>query len=80
MPILPLDAPGFASELGQTIRRERRRQKLTQEELALLAGVTPRTLGKLEAGHETIRLDSVISVVRALGLRVSITSGAQPEH
>lgn len=72
MPILPLDARAFALELGRTIRSERKRQGLTQQELALLAGVTPRTLGKLEAGKETLRLDTVIPIIRALGLRLSV--------
>lgn len=80
MPILPLDTRAFGLELGQTIRYERKRQGLTQEELALLAGVTPRTLGKLEAGKETLRLDTVIPVIRALGLRISIASSSRPEQ
>jgi len=80
MPILPLDARAFGLELGRTIRYERKRQGLTQEELALLAGVTPRTLGKLEAGKETLRLDTVIPIIRALGLRISIASSSRPEQ
>ncbi|KZL15333.1 anaerobic benzoate catabolism transcriptional regulator [Pseudovibrio axinellae] len=59
--------------LGQVIRRARKQQNLTQEQLAALSGVGPRFLRELEHGKETSRIGLVFAVLSTLGLSVQIT-------
>lgn len=62
----------FARELGEVIRAERKRQRIGQEELALLAGVSRRLVVQIENGKPTARLDSVLRICNALGIRLVI--------
>lgn len=48
--------------------KRRREQKLTQKQLAVLAGVSKPTLNRFERGVTAIRLDSVLNILRVLGL------------
>lgn len=59
-----------ASELGRRIRTLRVTHGLTQEELALLSGVSVRFVGDLERGKPTVRLSGVLAVCHVLGLAV----------
>jgi y4mF family transcriptional regulator len=60
------------SDLGvaHTIRERRRRLRLTQEDLAALSGVATRTVGAIEQGKTTVRLDVLTAVLGALGLQL----------
>jgi y4mF family transcriptional regulator len=49
------------------LRAARRQLGLTQPQLALAAGVGVRFIVDLEAGKPTVRLDSVMRVLNALG-------------
>jgi len=60
------------SQLGRALREERRRQGLTQNDLAARAHVSRGWLVKLEAGHGTAELDTVFRVVSALGLTITL--------
>lgn len=60
--------------LGQLIRAERKRQQLTQEQLAGVAGVGVRFVRELEGGKESCRVGLALTVLDTLGLSVSITS------
>ena len=53
--------------LGEKLRAARKRLGLTQPKLALAAGVGVRFIVDLEAGKPTVRLDSVMRVIEALG-------------
>lgn len=64
----------LASDVAQRVRRERERQGLRQDELALAAGVSPRTVFQIESGKPTSRLDVVAKVLSALGLAVQVVS------
>ncbi|NCC20912.1 MAG: XRE family transcriptional regulator [Alphaproteobacteria bacterium] len=55
---------GFVEE---AVRR-RKEQKLTQEQLAVLAGVSKPTLNSFEQGKTTIKLDSALKILKVLGL------------
>jgi transcriptional regulator with XRE-family HTH domain len=46
----------------------RKEQKLTQESLAVLAGVSKPTLNGFEQGKTTITLESALKILRSLGL------------
>lgn len=59
-------------EAGQRIRTERKKQRLTLNDLCELSGVAYATLNKIEQGHPSARLDSVGNVARALGLKLWI--------
>ena len=54
-------------ELGDALRSSRKQLGLTQPQLALVAGVGVRFIVDLEAGKPTVRLDSVMRVIEALG-------------
>jgi len=57
--------------LGQLIHTERKRQQLTQEQLAAIAGVGVRFVRELESGKETCRLGLVLGILQTLGLSVA---------
>jgi y4mF family transcriptional regulator len=54
-------------ELGDALRSARKQLGLTQPQLALAAGVGVRFIVDLESGKSTVRLDSVLRVIDALG-------------
>jgi HTH-type transcriptional regulator/antitoxin HipB len=58
------------AELGAGIRQRRTELRLTQEDLAAAARVTPRLLGEVERGKTTAQLDGVLRILAALGLDV----------
>ena len=53
--------------MGQALRAARKQLGLTQPQLALAAGVGVRFIVDLEAGKPTVRLESVLRVIDALG-------------
>ena len=64
-----------SSALGAAVRAARRAQGLTQEELALVAGVGRRFVIELEAGKPTAQVGGTLRVVRALGGGVVLPPG-----
>jgi transcriptional regulator with XRE-family HTH domain len=54
-------------EFGQRLKRIRRAQGLTQEQLAEAADLNPRTVQKIEAGQMDILLTTLIRLKTALG-------------
>ncbi len=74
-----MDTIQDSNTLGQLIRKERKNQRLTQEELAALAGVGVRFARALEHGNETCRSGLSVKVVQTLGLSLAIYGrGSQP--
>ncbi len=61
-----------AGELGSHVRERRRKLGIRQEELADLAGVSPRFVHSLEHGKPTMRLDKVLAVLDVLGLELEV--------
>ncbi|WP_445369281.1 helix-turn-helix transcriptional regulator [Methylomonas sp. BW4-1] len=59
-------------QLGQALRSARKQLGLTQSELALAAGVGVRFIVDLEAGKPTLRLETVMRVIEALGGQVML--------
>ena len=59
---------------GALVRTERKVQKLTQEQLAGLAGVGVRFVRELEAGKESCQLGRALQVAQTLGLVVSLST------
>lgn len=54
-------------QLGQALRTARKQLGLTQPQLALAAGVGVRFIVDLEAGKPTLRLETLLRVIEALG-------------
>jgi HTH-type transcriptional regulator / antitoxin HipB len=54
--------------LAELIVQTRKRAKLTQEELAALAGVGKTVVWDLEHGKQTIRLETLTKVLAALNI------------
>ncbi|MGQ7846080.1 helix-turn-helix domain-containing protein [Granulosicoccus sp. 3-233] len=54
--------------LGELIRQERKRQRVTQSELAALAGVGVRFLRELEHGKGSCQLGLALAVLQTLGV------------
>lgn len=61
-----------AESFGALVRAERKSQKLTQEQLAGLAGVGVRFVRELEAGKESCQFGRALQVAQTLGLVVSV--------
>jgi HTH-type transcriptional regulator / antitoxin HipB len=58
-------------EFGANVRALRKQLGITQIELGLLAGCGPVFVRHLEGGKPTVRLDKTISVLNALGQRLT---------
>lgn len=59
-------------QLGDALRAARKQLGLTQPQLALAAGVGVRFIVDLEAGKPTLRLESVLRVIDALGGEIQL--------
>lgn len=57
--------------LGEVIRHERKRQQVTQVELAALAGVGVRFLRELERGKLGCQIGHTFLVLNTLGITIS---------
>ena len=62
------------NDIGQQIQSARKKQGLSQEELAMLANVGRRFVVELEQGKATAQIGKVLQVLHALGLGVQVVS------
>ncbi|WP_280426214.1 helix-turn-helix domain-containing protein [Nocardia carnea] len=62
-----------AQRIGAEIRAARRRYRLTQEQLAELAGTSTRTVRDIEHGTGATGVGTVAEVADVLGLTLGIT-------
>ena len=60
------------AEIGQTLRRLRKSQGLTQAQAAGLSGVGVRFMSELENGKPTIRLETLLKVMVSYGLQIQL--------
>lgn len=72
MPSSPEPAPSLTAintpaALGAAVWAARNKLGLTQPQLALAAGVGVRFIVELEAGKPTVRLETLLKVLQALG-------------
>ena len=58
--------------LGTAIRESRKKDRLTQAELAFAAGVGIRFVSELEAGKPTAQIGKIMQVLAALGGRLAV--------
>lgn len=59
------------SSLAHQIRERRKSLRLTQQDVADLAGCSTRFVCSLESGKPTVRLDKLVAVLQTLGLELS---------
>lgn len=60
------------TEIGELIRAERKRQKILQQDLADLSGVSLHFLSNLENGKATVEFQKVLLVFRSLGIELQL--------
>ena len=72
------EVPAWSQALGEAVRERRKQLRLTQIELADLAGCGPDFLYDLERGKPTVRLDKLVPVLEALGLRFKLEARTPP--
>lgn len=65
---------------GTFVRQRRRANRLTQRQLAELAGVGLRFLSELERGKATVRVDAVDQVLRVFGKRLGVVDAPRPDE
>jgi len=61
-----------AKQIGNEIRRRRKKRNLTQTALADLVGLRQATISEIESGHPAARLDTILNVLAALDLEFQI--------
>lgn len=59
-------------ELGKLIKNTRKAQKLTQKDLALVAGMSVRLIVELEKGKRGVSIESIIKLCSLLGMKIDI--------
>lgn len=69
------DNEEISKKLGLAIRQIRKRLKLSQSELADLAGVSLNYISQVERGKPKAQLDTLLSVFEVLGLELTLRPG-----
>jgi y4mF family transcriptional regulator len=60
-------------QLGQIVKKERKAMGLTQADLALTSGTGMRFISDLENGKPTCQIGKTLTVLKTLGLRLSLS-------
>lgn len=61
-----------SEEIGRAIAAARKREHLTQEELAALSGISERTLRNIENGTGRTSLETVLRVAGSVGVSIRL--------
>jgi y4mF family transcriptional regulator len=69
--------PERDQSVGAFVRERRRARKLSQTELAELAGVGRRLVSEIERGKQTVRLDACNAVLAVFGKTLGVVSAAR---
>ncbi|RKO22820.1 transcriptional regulator [Pseudarthrobacter phenanthrenivorans] len=64
----------IAGELAREVRARRKALRLTQQDLAQLAGVSERFVRFVEQGKPSVQLDSLVAVLGTLGLELQVAT------
>jgi HTH-type transcriptional regulator/antitoxin HipB len=65
--------------IGEAVRYHRRRGGLSQRDLADLAGVGKTSVFDIEKGKPTVRLDTLVAVLRVLNIQMGMNSPLMDE-
>jgi y4mF family transcriptional regulator len=63
-----------SQQIGKTIIFHRKKSKLTQKQLADLAGVGKAVVFDIEKGKETVQLNSLLKVLSVLNIKLEMKS------
>lgn len=61
-----------SEEIGRAIAAARKREHLTQDELAALSGISERTLRNIENGTGRTSLETVLRVAGSVGVSIRL--------
>jgi transcriptional regulator with XRE-family HTH domain len=64
--------------LADEIKKKRLARKLSQQDVAQLAGIPLRTYQRFESGNRGAKLDTLLRVLDALGLSIKTVSKRRP--
>ena len=67
-------ADAFTDGLAAEVRARRAALRLTQHDLAQLAGVSERFVRFVEQGKRSVQLDSLLALLETLGLELQLTT------
>jgi DNA-binding XRE family transcriptional regulator len=76
MPRTTTERNPFRDSLGQAVRIGRLRLRLSQAQVAALAGVNAATVHCIETGKHDTRLDTATAVAAAVGVTLSVQEAA----
>jgi y4mF family transcriptional regulator len=65
-------------DLGRLVRKERKSLGLTQADLALTSGTGMRFISDLENGKPTCQIGKILTVLKTLGIRLTMSSPHSP--
>ena len=74
-PAPPAAPDVWVASLASAVRTRRKQLKLTQGQLALLAGCGTAFLYALENGKRSLRMDKLVDVLQVLGLELRLQPG-----
>jgi ribosome-binding protein aMBF1 (putative translation factor) len=77
---VPYEVQQSLRKLGSDIKTARLRRRLGQPELAAAAGVSARTVRRLESGDDGVAVGSVLAVLWGLGLLSTVQAVANPDQ
>ena len=60
--------------LGRAIQDTRKKNEMRQSDLADITGTSVKFISEVERGKETIQMDKVFVLLRALGLKLYVTT------
>jgi len=63
-----------SKQIGKTIIFHRKKSKLTQKQLADLAGVGKTVVFDIEKGKETVQINSILKVLSVLNIKLEMKS------
>jgi HTH-type transcriptional regulator/antitoxin HipB len=66
----------FSNDLAAEVRARRAVLRLTQQDLAQLAGVSERFVRFVEQGKQSVQLDSLLALLDTLGLELRLATRA----
>lgn len=64
----------YMQHLGEIIKYHRKKAGLSQKRLAEIAGIGKTVLFDIEKGKETVQFKSIINVLKALNISISLNS------
>ncbi|HOO51896.1 MAG TPA: helix-turn-helix domain-containing protein [Alphaproteobacteria bacterium] len=67
-----VDLARSPEQIGNTIRRARKKMGMTQSELSERTGLRQATISQIEKGHPAAKMETILSILSALNLEFQI--------